>query len=133
MSVGVILPQAVSGTAAGWTLTDFANPPQLVSAPAAGGTCRVALGALDLNERWSIDHAVVACSSPTPTTVRWYADVADAAHLLDGSNSGNFDVADWPSGLQIPPGTSLLVVWSGAAAGAIGTVTLQGRVYRRGT
>jgi hypothetical protein len=130
--VGVVLPQAVAGTAAGWVLTDFANPPQLVSAPAVAGSCRVMLPALDLTERWSIDHAVVACTSPTPTSVRWYADVADAAHLLDGSNSGNFDVAEWPAGLQIAPGTSLLVVWSGAADGAVGTVTLQGRVYRRG-
>ena len=130
--MGVILPQAVAGTAAGWVLTDFANPPQLISAPAAGGTCRVALPTLDLTARWSIDHAVVACTSTTTTSVRWYADVVDAAHLLDGSGSGNFDVADWPAGLQLAPGSTLLVVWTGAEDGAIGTLTLQGRIYRRG-
>lgn len=117
-------------SASGWVLRDYVSL-QLRSAAAAGGSTQVEFNQLDGTEMWVIDHAVVVCNSSTPTTVRWYAGaVADLA-MLDGSSAGNFDVADWPAGLVIQPTSSLIVVWSGASAGAVGTVTLQARVLRR--
>lgn len=128
--MSVVVPVPVGGTAAGWSLVDFRS--YRASTPAAaGGLASLQLPQLDPTELWIIDHAVVSCTSSTPTSVRWYADTATPAQLLDGSNAGNFDVADWPAGLQLAPGTGLLVVWSGASNGAIGSLALQARVLRR--
>lgn len=124
-----ILPVA-SPTATSWQLRDYVSLQQR-SAAAVGGFAQLEFDQLDQTEMWLIDHAVVSCNSSTPTTVRWYAgSVVDLA-LLDGSSAGNFDVADWNAGLVIQPTSALVVRWSGASAGAIGTVTLQARVLRR--
>lgn len=128
---GLILPTAVGGTATGWTLTDYVEP-QARTAAAAGGAALAQFRQLEPDELWLIDHAVVACTSSTPTSLRLYADAPEPLRLLDGSNSsGNFDVADWPNGLQLAPSTSLVAMWVGADDGAIGTIRLQVRVLRR--
>ncbi|MBN9327979.1 hypothetical protein [Cellulomonas sp. 73-145] len=124
------MPVQVGGSAAGWTLVDFIEL-NAVTAAAAGGVATAQFAQLDTSELWLVDHAVVSCTSSTATSVRWYRDSVDPRRLLDGSNSGNFDVADWPQSLQVQPGASLLVQWSGASAGAIGTCTLQARRLRR--
>lgn len=127
---GIILPTATGGTATGWALVDF-QIVQRTTDPAAGGTATLTLPQLAFDELWLVDHAVVSCTSQTSTTVRWYADTVDPARLLDGSDTGNFDVADWPAGLQLAPGSCLVSVWSGADDGAVGVLTLQARVLRR--
>lgn len=127
--VGVILPGALA-TASGWTLTDYVNR-QLRSEPAAGGVCQVEFAQLDGNELWLVDHAVVACDSTSATSVRWYAGAVSDLALLDGSDSGNFDVADWPNGLQVQPTTALVVRWTGVSDGARGVVSVQARSMRR--
>jgi hypothetical protein len=65
--------------------------------------CAAQLPQLDPDELWLVDHAVIACTSTTPTAVRLYADSIDPLYLLDGSSAGGFDVADWPNGLQLRP------------------------------
>lgn len=104
---------------------------RFASAPHTGsGPLVIECPQLDPSEMWLIDHAVVACTSTAPTEVRWYESQLDARYLLDGSAEGNFDVADWPAGLQVSPSRSLLVAWEGADVGAVGYVTLQVRVLR---
>lgn len=124
------MPEPVGGSATGWHVVDWRTK-RASSAPAADGVAGAQID-VDPDELWFVTHAVVACDSPTLTTVRWYADRIDPLRLLDGSNSGNFDVADWPGdGLILEGGSSLLVVWTGAADGAVGAVSAQVRVMRR--
>lgn len=127
--MGVILPQQIA-TASAWVLADFATLRRRTD-PAAGGVAMVDLGQLDGNEMWLIDHAVVACDSSTPTELRWYESSVSDLALLDGTSRGNFDVGDWPSGLQAAPSQSLIARWTGASNGARGIVTVQFRVMRR--
>ncbi len=126
----VALPVAQSA-AASWQLLDFLNV-QLRSDPAAGGQAALDAGQLDPDEMWLLDHMVVSCNSTSRTTLRLYESVVDPLRILDGSSTGNFDVADWPAGLQLRPSTSLLAVWVGASDGARGVITLQGRRMVRG-
>lgn len=130
MYTGVIVPQATGGTAYGWELVDYRTV-SATSAPAAGGAAVVELPMLGPDEMWIIDHAAVYCTSTTQTELRWYAGQVAPHALLDGSGKGNFDVADWPGGLQIAPGISLVSVWSHASDGAVGTLTAQARVLRK--
>lgn len=125
----VTLPVSLPSARA-WQLADFATA-RAVSEPATGGQARVLLEQLDSDELWLIDHAVIACSSSAATTLRLFEDIATDLNLLDGSASGNFDVADWPAGLQVQPSRALLAVWSDASDGAVATITLQLRRYRR--
>lgn len=114
----------------GWMLADYRTA-SARSTPAAGGTATAALPQVPGDELWLLDHAVIACDSTSATTLRLYADSILPDALLDGSSAGNFDVADWPAGLLVPSTRTLLAVWSGASAGAIGTLTAQLRVLRR--
>jgi hypothetical protein len=127
--MGITLPRQIA-VASTWTLNDFVTMAKS-SPPAAGGICEVAFDQLDPNERWFIDHAVISCDSTTPTVLRLYEGAVNPLYLLDGSGSGAFDVADWPGGLAVQPTRTLIARWTGASAGAIGTVTLQARVLRR--
>lgn len=125
----VVLPTSTSA-AASWQLVDFLNV-QLRSAPAAGGQAVLDVGQLDPDEMWLLDHMVVSCDSTARTTLRLYESVVDPQRILDGSSTGNFDVADWPAGLQVRPSTSLIAVWVGASTGARGVIALQGRRMAR--
>jgi len=121
----VTLPTPLPATS-GWQLVDFLNL-QLRSDPAAGGLAVLDAGQLDGGEMWLLDHMVVSCDSVSRTTLRLYESAPDPLRILDGSSTGNFDVADWPAGLQLRPSTSLVAVWTGATDGARGVLSVQGR------
>lgn len=125
----LVLPRQVDGSASGWALRDFV---QLIAStdPAAGGTAVLEFPQLDPDEMLLVDHAVVLCTSTTPSSVRLYTGAVDPLRILDGSAAGNFDVADW-DGLQLHPSTTLIVQWSGCSPGAVGTITIQARSMRR--
>jgi hypothetical protein len=114
----------------GWQVVDWIDRPY--QAPAgAGGVALVTVPPLPDNERWQLTHMVVSCTSSTATQVRLYLDDVTAVDLRDGSLTGNFDVADWPQGLWLPPGRSLLARWTGCSAGTTATLALQATVLRR--
>jgi hypothetical protein len=115
---------------AGWQLVDYRSD-GLTTAAASGGAATGALDQVPTDQLWIVDHAVAFCTSAAPTTLRLYSDSAQPQYLLDGTDDGNFDVADWPNGLQLVPGRSLLAVWSGATDGAVGTITVQMRILQR--
>lgn len=128
--MSVILPGQLP-PAGRWHVSDFATHRWVSTAHTGQGPLVIEGPQLDQDEMWLIDHAVASCDSPDPTELRWYESSLDPRWLLDGSSTGNFDVADWPNGLQLQPSRSLLVAWDGASAGAVGVVTLQVRVMRR--
>jgi hypothetical protein len=123
------LPAPV-GSASGWQLADYVNM-AYVSGPADSTGVATATGRqLDQDELWLIDHMVCFCESGG-TTLRLYSGQVGPGFLLDGSDAGSFNVADWPNGLQLQPTRQLVAVWSGCTVGARGTITLQGRSLRR--
>lgn len=130
MGGGLLLPQSQPATSA-WQLSDFLRINLQSAAAGVNGLAVLDAGQLPSDELWLIDHAVISCTSANDTTLRLYESVADPLRLLDGSDRGNFDVADWPAGLQLHPSTSLVAVWAGATPGARGVLTLQGRKMRR--
>lgn len=125
----VILPDALP-SASGWRLYDYARA-QLQTPAAVGGIAQLEAAQLAGDEMWLIDHAVIYCTSSTPTAARLYASSVAPTALLDGTASGGFDVADWPAGLQLGPSSSLIAQWAGASDGAIGTLSIQYRRLRR--
>jgi hypothetical protein len=115
----------------GWQVADWLDHPY-TSAPAdAGGVALIELPPLPDYERWQLTHMVVGCTSASDSQLRLYLDSVTNAQLRDGSRTGNFDVADWPQGLWIPPGRSLLARWTSCTPGAVATLTLQATIFRR--
>ena len=126
----VVIPTAVGSPAAGWAHVDWIDP-QHLSDPAAAGVATIEVPPVPLDDMWLIDHMVAACDSTTPTVMRLYVGAAEPGRLRDGSDTGNFDVADWPQGLLVRGGSALIARWTGASAGARAVLTLQARVFRR--
>jgi hypothetical protein len=127
--VTIPLPQPLP-TAAGWQFMGWRRFTARTPA-AAGGTASVALDQLGTDELWLIDRAVSTCTSAASSSVRHYDTSAAPSRLLSGSNSGNYDEAEYPAGLLLESGSQLLTVWTGATDGAVGTVNVQVRRYQR--
>jgi hypothetical protein len=133
VSAPFILPTAVPGGGSGWQYLGYKDPsPVLVTPPAAAGsgTMRVVGAQVPPQEQWVIDRAVVSSTSTSTTSVRLYDGSVAPGLLLSGSNAGNYDEADYPAGLLLGATSQLLVVWTGAGDGAVGTIRLQVRAYR---
>ena len=130
----MFLPKSVT-TAAEWQLIDFQQR-ALVSEPAAAaGTCRAQHGPVPQDELWLVDRMVVSTDSTlsTNSTASLYIDAVDPARMIDGSRSGNFDVADLAAAIQLPGGTILICEWEGVSTGARGTLRLQYQLLRKPT
>jgi hypothetical protein len=79
-------------------------------------------------ETWLVDRAAISTDSTTATELRAYLDAELPLNLLDGSIAGNLDVADNNAPWRIPRGRKLLLVWTGASAGAVASFHGSGRI-----
>lgn len=107
---------------------EFPLPVAATSRPAAAGRCsvRVRLGA-GVGVLALLDRVTVSCDSTNRTQCSLYEDDESAGALLDVTENGNKDVADNTQPVTVSA-DSILVVWTGASDGSIGTVRIQ---YRR--
>lgn len=131
---GFVLPRYVGGSARGWELADYVEVEKSTAAAGADGVAVLELPQLDGDERWLIDHAVTTCTSSTVTDLRYYlGTVGRDTSIIEQTDNGNFDVADWPNGLRVGPSGVLTLRWTGCSTGAVGSANLQIRVLRRGS
>ena len=121
-----------SAASGGWALVDRIVRTYKATAD-AGGTATFTGLQLDTGQAWSIEHMVCQTSSSAVSSFRLYDSVVDPLQLLDGTDAGNFGVADWPTGLLLLPSTQLVGQWTGADAGASCRVRLQASIYQVGT
>lgn len=128
---GFILPTSTTAPIGQWTLQDWGAPAATSSKAGADGIARAQFEALDVDVQWLVDRAVVTCNSGAITTLRLYDTEVLPGRLLSGSAAGNFDEAEYPSGLLIRPQSALVAVWTGCDPGAVGTIRLQTRVMRK--
>lgn len=97
------------------------------SAPAAGGAMEAVFGPVPQGTAWLVERVLVITNSATPTTCFIFLGEARDQNLIEGTNSGNLDVADEASPIMVPGNTELRVRWGGASDGAIGTCRVQYR------
>lgn len=114
-----------SSNGTSWYVHDYRQS-YLTSAPAsAEGVCQVELPQVPQDELWFIERLVVSSDSELRTQARLYLDAIEPARMLDGTRSGNFDVADQASPILIPGASLLLCQWTGATPDARGTLRAQ--------
>lgn len=126
--MSVLLPEPVPG-ARQWQLVDYVT--RTGRAQESGGVILVELPALDMGERWLVDHVVVSTTSTTKTVLRLYDGPVAAERLLSGTPSGNLDEADYAGGLLVDSGAMLVAQWTGASAGSTGLLRVQARRLMR--
>lgn len=127
---GFLLPQPVASQASTWALYDWRSVRQQ-SAPAAGGLATITGDLIDPAELWLVDRLVITTTSTSSTSFRIYDGSTDPAMLLDVTAAGNLNSADYPEGLLIRPASQWVAQWTGASAGAVGTLTVQATIFRR--
>lgn len=98
---------------------------------AAGGTCSVTLEPVPAGMFWLVERITVLCTSTTPTTAYVYEGDPAPGNFRDGTSRGNLDVADESSPILVDSTRYLTVEWTGASAGAVGTVTVQYQLVKR--
>lgn len=113
-----------------WGVYDFRRL-TAKSGAASGGVAQAELLQVPQDELWLLERAVVHCTSTATTAARLYLDTVAPTAMLDGSRSGNFDVADNGAPIQVPGGSVLICQWTGADDGAIGTLRVQVTVLKR--
>ena len=62
-----------------------------------------------------------------------YVDLVEPTRALDGTRSGNFDVADEAAPIQLPGASTLFCQWTGADPGAIAHLNVQATIMKRST
>ena len=126
----VLLTQPLP-TTGGWSMIDWLDA-SYVSAPAgADGVATITLDPLPTDTRWQLTHMVAFSTSTAAPQMRLYLSNTSPTGLRDGTNTGIFDVADWPMGLMVPPSQSLIAQWTGCNAGDVATLAVQANILRR--
>lgn len=116
-------PQATAPAA------DSAAPAQVRPFIAVGigvvvaGKVRAAFGPPRAGVAWSVTRCVVQNN----ISGRAFAYVGEERpeNVIDGTNSGTFDVKDQGQPWYVPEGQALLIVWQGATAGATATARIE--------
>ena len=117
---------------AGWGLVDVITI--AASTPAdAGGVATLTFTPVDAGERWQLQRAVSACSasSPKPQLRLYVNDAGDQRNLRSGTSVAAFDEAEYPLGLWLYEGDALIAVFTGAAVGAVASLSIQYQLWRR--
>jgi hypothetical protein len=132
--VTVTLPEYYPGATTAWQLVERRRLVARTQPAVDGQPATVDFGQLDSDEQWLVDRSVVSVTGDddTAAAVRLYDGDVGADNLLDGSDRGGFDVAEYPTGLLVSPSSRLTAQWVGLAAGAVGTISVQVRIERRG-
>lgn len=125
----VLLPQSLPSTN-GWKLVDWLDASYTSQPAGDDGTATITLDQLPTGIRWQLTHMVAFCDSAANPQMRLYLSYVGPSGLRDGTNTGLFDVADWPMGLMVPPSAQLIAQWTGCNAGDVATLTLQANIIR---
>lgn len=132
------LPQvpAYVGNGNGWQFSDYQRASgQTVADSTGAGT--VALDPVDAGQLWQVTRAVISASNAAAgCSCRLYVTSGTSGpaqtNLNSGTNSGNFDEADYPGdGLPILEGEQLQAVWTAALPGALLNLTIVYRLLTR--
>lgn len=92
----------------------------------AAGALQLELAAPPLDRWYLIDRLVVQSDSALASIADVFVgSPSSLMALADTTLAGNGDISEYPRGLYVPGGVSVVVVWSGATPGARCAVSAQ--------
>ena len=127
------LPVSVAATAgAALQVVDYRSAYVTTTPAGADGTMTATFPYVPAGYIWLVQRITVLCTSSTSTRAMVYAGSPAAQNFLDGTDRGNIDTADESSPILLESSLSLIVVWTGASVGAVGTARIQYQLVTRG-
>lgn len=117
--------------AGSWAVTDYKPALKLTAKAIADGTATATAVQVDPGTMWMIQRAVCSTTSTAQTQLRLYEGSVAPANILSGSDSGDYDEADYPLGLLLDQSQQLVAQWAGCNAGDVCTLRLQVAVLSR--
>lgn len=95
----------------------------VVTGAVVGGKVRATFGPPRSGVAWSVTRCVVQNN----VSGRAFAYVGEERpeNVIDGTNSGTFDVKDQGQPWYVPEGQALLIVWQGSTGGATATARIE--------
>lgn len=127
----VFTPAAGDGSAPLLTVLDYRTIAKSSAPASAAGVATVTFDPVPDGCLWLVERITVVCSSSAATKCMVYAGDPALSTFVDGTASGNFDTADEASPVLVDSNVSLTVQWTGATAGAVGTVRIQYQLVKR--
>jgi hypothetical protein len=104
------------------------------TAPAdASGVLEWLSSVVPAGQQWEVERISISTTSGAPTTAFVYVGDPVPRNLVDGSSSGNLDVADETQPIVVPGGQRLRIRWTGASLGAVGSARVQIAAFAAGT
>ena len=115
--------------------TDFLDIKRTATEGTTGepaGQCSIQVQ-VPADQWWLIDRFAIRTNSVAASTFFVYGggNQPQDEDLLDGSSSGNLDVADNNAPDRFFPGQIVTLRWTGLTAGSVCKVRAQGRVFTR--
>ena len=105
----------------------------LRSQPApASGVVTLTFAQVPDGQLWRVERITVTSTSSTNTTAVVYSGDLDTTNIVDGTASGNLDIADQLSPIVVDSTLSLTIAWSGVSVGALCTARIQYQIVQRG-
>lgn len=98
---------------------------ETVNGSESGGVIEARLGPVPAGFQREIERMTIVSDSSSVTTFRLYVDRVVPENLRSGSTSGNFDEAEYDPAIELAGGETLILRWTGASAGAVGSSTIQ--------
>lgn len=134
MSIGgVTLPRPVALTSgAGLQVLDYRSESVTTAACVGAPWLLVAeFPPVDPGTFWLLERITVTTTATGPTRAMVYAGGISPINFLDGTERGNFDVADNASPILVDSNTALTIQWSGVELGAVATARIQYQIVAR--
>jgi len=129
MALPPVRAQVAGG--AGLVVVDYRSE-SITTDPASLGVMTATFDPVPPGFLWLIARATVSTTSTAPTRTMLYAGAPSPMNFVDGTNSGNLDIADENAAILLDSNISLTAIWTGASAGAVGTVRIQYQLVQRG-
>lgn len=120
------------GPASTWSIADFGRR-WAFTGPAANGTAQTTVATVPQDELWLVDFVRVSAEpAPADADVRAYVCLDTEDWDVMGTATGQYDVADQNSPIQVPGGSNILLVWKDMPNGTVGKGYVQWTVMRQG-
>lgn len=110
-------------------LVEWANyPPREVLAN-VNGRAEVRYGPVPAGKIWAVERLTIYSDSTTVPIFRWYLGDPKLYNIMEATDNGDFDAAEYPTAVPVGQGLSVVGVWTGAQEGDRCWLRLQYKVY----
>lgn len=111
-------------------LVEWANYPPKEQQADASGRAEIVYGPVPAARLWVVERLTIYCDSVTIPMFRWYVGDPHLYNIMEATDNGDFDAAEYPTGVPVGGGLYVRGVFTGAQAGSRAWLRLQYKVLQ---